>query len=173
MSSAADSLFNAYLVRVENSSRFPNRYSSVPKDARGYRHQIHSGRIGPDREQNYMREGAHRRAQFRAQQIQPHDPSQEAAGLSIKPIYYHHRGGKGLPSGQVCRTPHHHRQLVTQEFRRHLSRQYPHARSLQWSYNTAVRCANDIGLPAVRDAFRRFGLKSDPKDLTAALGAYE
>lgn len=41
--------------------------------------------------------------------------------------------------------------------------------ALQWSYNAwAVRCAQDLGLGTLNEAFKRFGLNIYAQDMTAS-----
>ena len=175
MSSAADSLFNAYLRRVENSGGFPNRYSTVPKDAQDIDTKyIQGGLALIENKTGYVRVLIGGRS-FEHSKFNRMTQARRQPGSSIKPIYYTIAVEKGYHPAKILPDA----PITIGNWSPQNSGGSYHGNTrmrvaLQWSYNTwAVRCAEDIGLPAVRDAFRRFGLNADPKDLTAALGAYE
>ncbi len=175
MSAAADSLFNAYLTRVENSGGFPNRFSSVPKGAQDVDTKyIQGGLALIENKTGYVRVLIGGRS-FEHSKFSRMTQARRQPGSSIKPIYYTEALEKGYhPSKILPDAP-----ITIGNWSPKNSGGSYHGNTrmrvaLQWSYNTwAVRCAQDIGLGAVNDAFRKFGLNVQAKDLTAALGAYE
>ena len=175
MSSAADSLFNSYLTRVENSGGFPNKFSSVPKDARDIDTKyIQGGLALIENKTGHVLVLLGGRS-FEHSKFNRITQAKRQPGSAIKPIYYTlalERGyhpAKILPDAPITIgdwSPHNANRSYHGNTRMRVA--------LQWSYNTwAVRCAQDIGLDAVNESFSRFGLNVKAGDLTAALGAYE
>ncbi|MCB5246594.1 MAG: PBP1A family penicillin-binding protein [Candidatus Cloacimonetes bacterium] len=175
MSAAADSLFNAYLVRAENRGGFPNRYSSVPKGAQDIDTKyIQGGLALIENKTGYVRVLLGGRS-FEHSKFNRMTQARRQPGSSIKPIYYTIAVEKGYHPAKIL--PDAPITIGNWSPKNSSASYHGNTRmrvALQWSYNTwAVRCAQDIGLGAVNDAFRRFGLNVQARDLTAALGAYE
>lgn len=175
MSSAADSLFNVYLARVENSGGFPNKFSSVPKGAQDIDTKyIQGGLALIENKTGYVRVLIGGRS-FEHSKFNRITQARRQPGSSIKPIYYTLAVEKGYHPAKILPDA----PITIGNWSPQNSGGSYHGNTrmrvaLQWSYNTwAVRCAQDIGLAAVNESFRRFGLNVKANDLTAALGAYE
>ena len=179
LSAYADSTLNAYLRRIENSRGFRNRYDQVPRSAVDIDTKYLQGGLvlienatGEVRAmiggRNFVHSKFNRMTQARRQ-----------PGSSIKPVYYTLAVEKGytpatiindspitIGEGEESWTP------------KNFSRSYygfSRMRvALQHSYNVwAVKCAMDIGLDTMSEAFSRFGVGSSVTDFSAALGSYE
>ncbi len=175
MSSAADSIFNGYLSRVERSGGFPHRFSTVPKGAQDIDTKyIQGGLALLENKTGYVRVLIGGRS-FEHSKFNRITQAKRQPGSSIKPIYYTLAVERGYHPAKVLRDA----PITIGSWSPQNSGGSYHGNTrmrvaLQWSYNTwAVRCAQDIGIGAMNEAFRRFGLNVKAQDLTAALGAYE
>ncbi len=175
MSSAADSIFNGYLARVERSGGFPHRISTVPKGAQDIDTKyIQGGLALLENKSGFVRVLIGGRS-FEHSKFNRITQAKRQPGSSIKPIYYTLAVERGYHPAKVLRDA----PITIGSWSPQNSGGSYHGNTrmrvaLQWSYNTwAVRCAQDIGIGAMNEAFRRFGLNVKVQDLTAALGAYE
>lgn len=175
MSSAADSIFNGYLARVERSGGFPHRISTVPKGAQDIDTKyIQGGLALLENKTGFVRVLIGGRS-FEHSKFNRITQAKRQPGSSIKPIYYTIAVERGYHPAKVLRDA----PITIGSWSPQNSGGSYHGNTrmrvaLQWSYNTwAVRCAQDIGIGAMNEAFRRFGLNVKAQDLTAALGAYE
>lgn len=175
MSAAVDSIFNGYLTRVETSGGFRIKFSSVPKNSQDIDTKYIQGGLAviENKTGNVLVLLGGR--SFEHSKFNRITQAKRQPGSAIKPIYYTIAVERGyhpatiLPDSPIT---------IGNWSPRNASNSY-HGNTrmrvaLQWSYNTwAVRCAQDIGLNAINESFRKFGLNAKAGDLTAALGAYE
>ncbi len=179
LSAYADSTLNKYLTQIENSRGFRIKYSQTSRDAYDIDTRYIQGGLALIENstghvkaliggRNFVHSKFNRMTQARRQ-----------PGSSIKPIYYTLAVEKGYtPSTIINDAP---LTVGTGEGTwtpKNFSRgYYGYTRmrvALQHSYNVwAVKCAMDIGLDTMSDAFRRFGVGGDVTDFSAALGSYE
>ena len=182
LSTYADSIMNAYLTRVENSGNFTHKYSQVPKEVVDINTKyIQGGLVLMENKTGYVRALIGGRS-FKHNKFNRMTQAKRQPGSAIKPIYYTLAVEKGYTpatvindapisfgSGESRWTP----QNANMSYRGYIRMRV----ALQWSVNIwAVKCASDIGLNTVNDAFRRFGIrpyKDKLDDLSAALGSHE
>jgi penicillin-binding protein 1A len=175
MSTAADSILNTYLTRVENNSGFRYKYALVPQGAQDVDTKyIQGALLLMDNKTGHVRVLIGGRS-FEHSKFNRMTQAKRQSGSSIKPIYYTLAVEKGYTPATVLNDA----PITIGDWSPQNSNGSYHGRTrmrvaLQWSYNTwAVRCAQDIGIPTLNEAFRRFGINRQVKDLSAALGAYE
>lgn len=179
LSSYADSVLNSYLARVEKSVGYRNRYEQVDPDAQDINTKyLQGGLVLMENKTGYVRALIGGR-NFDHSKFNRMTQAKRQPGSSIKPVYYTLAVEKGYTPATVINdakitlgvgskrwTPHNYDRSYKGFTRMRVA--------LQWSYNVwAVKCALDIGLEKVNEAFKRFGLKSKAEDYSAALGAYE
>ncbi len=171
----ADSTLNGYLTRIENNGGYPNRFAQVPKDAQDINTRyIQGGLVLMENKTGYVRALLGGRS-FEHSKYNRMTQARRQPGSSIKPVYYTIAVEKGYTPATVINdapitlgdwTPHNYNRGYNGLTRMRVA--------VQWSYNVwAVKCAYDIGLNAVNDGFKRFGLNRRAEDLTAALGSHE
>ncbi|HNZ44591.1 MAG TPA: PBP1A family penicillin-binding protein [Candidatus Syntrophosphaera thermopropionivorans] len=175
LSSAADSILNAYLRNVENSGGFRYKYSSVPKDAQDIDTKyIQGGLVLMENKTGYVRTLIGGR-NFEHSKFNRMTQARRQPGSSIKPTYYTLAIERGYtPATILDDAP-----ITIGNWSPSNADNKYHGPTrmrvaLQWSYNAwAVRCAQDLGLSTLNEAFKRFGLNIYAQDMTASLGAYE
>ncbi|MBW6513632.1 MAG: PBP1A family penicillin-binding protein [Candidatus Syntrophosphaera sp.] len=175
LSSAADSIMNAYLTRNETNGRYPNRFSQVPKNS----HDIDTKYIQGcllmiDNKNGHVRAMIGGRS-FAHSKYNRMTQAKRQPGSSIKPVYYTVAVEQGYtPATVINDAPISFGNWTPQNYNRSYNGLTRMRVALQWSYNVwAVKCAQDIGLNSLTDAFQRFGLKVRAENLTAALGSHE
>lgn len=179
LSTYADSVMNGYLSRVEKSGGFANKLSQIPKNAVDINTKyIQGGLVLMENKTGYVRALIGGRS-FKHSKFNRMTQARRQPGSSIKPTFYTIAVEKGYtPATIINDSP---LSLGSGESRwspknSNLSyRGFTRMRvALQWSVNIwAVKCALDIGLDSVSDAFRRFGLNIRADDLSSALGSHE
>lgn len=175
MTSAADSVLNSYLTSIENSSGYRNRYSQVPPGAHDIDTKyIQGGLVLMENKTGYVRALIGGR-NFDHSKFNRMTQAKRQPGSSIKPTFFTLAVEKGYtPSTIINDSP-----FTIGNWTPKNSGGGAHGYSrmrvaLTYSYNIwAVKCAYDLGLDVVNEAFKRFGLNCHANDLTAALGAYE
>lgn len=180
LSAYADSVLNEYLGRVETSYNTGIRYKNVPANSVDINTRYLQGglvlmenstgqvlaMIGG---RNFVHSKFNRMMQAKRQ-----------PGSAIKPIYYTAAIERGYtPSTVIKDSPIKLKGVDGDNWNpQNFSRKYygftRMRTALTHSYNVwAVKTVMDIGLDTVNDAFRRFGINANAKDLSAALGSYE
>ncbi len=171
----ADSVLNNFLTRNENSGGYPNKFAHVPKDAQDINTKyIQGGLVLMENRTGYVRALIGGRS-FEHSKFNRMTQARRQPGSAIKPVYYTMAVEKGYTPATVINdspitlgdwTPHNYNRAYNGLTRMRVA--------IQWSYNVwAVKCAMDIGLPALSEGFRRFGLNRKADDLSAALGSHE
>ena len=175
LSSYADSTLNRYLSRIEHSGGYPNKFSYLPGNAQDVDTKyIQGGLVLMENKTGYVRALIGGRS-FEHSKFNRMTQARRQPGSSIKPVYYTIAVEKGYTPATVINdspitlgdwTPHNYNRAYNGLTRMRVA--------IQWSYNVwAVKCAQDIGIPAMNDGFRRFGLNRKVEDLSAALGSHE
>lgn len=171
----ADSVLNRYLTRIEENGGYPNRFSSVPRDAQDINTKyIQGGLVLMENRTGYVRAMIGGRS-FEHSKFNRMTQARRQPGSAIKPVYYTIAVEKDYTPATIINdspitlgdwTPHNYNRGYNGLTRMRVA--------IQWSYNVwAVKCAMDLGLPAMTDGFRRFGLNRKAEDLSAALGSHE
>jgi len=176
----ADSVLNNYLSRVEQGYGSGVRYASVPADAVDINTRyLQGGLVLMENRTGYVRALIGGR-NFTHSKYDRMTQAKRQPGSSIKPIYYTAAVEKGYTPATIIKDA-----PITLRggdgkvwSPQNFSRQYygftRMRTAITHSYNVwAVKTAMDIGLDAVNDAFRRFGINARADDLSAALGSYE
>lgn len=179
LSAYADSVLNTYLTRVERSGGFTHKMSQVPKGAVDVNTKyIQGGLVLMENKTGHVRALIGGR-NFEHSKFNRMTQAKRQPGSSIKPTFYTVAVEKGYtPATVINDSP---ISIGGGEDRwapknsNNSFRGFTRMRvALQWSVNVwAVKCAMDIGLDSVNDAFRRFGLNRRAADLSAALGSHE
>jgi penicillin-binding protein 1A len=175
VSNAADSIMNNYLARVEKNGGHPHKFADVPENARDINPRyIQGGLVLLDNRTGQVLTMIGGR-EFRHSKFNRMTQAKRQPGSSIKPVYYTVAVEKGYTPATIINdapisfgswTPHNYNMEYNGLTRMRVA--------LQWSYNVwAVKCAQDIGLNSLTDAFKRFGLNVKAENLTAALGSHE
>ncbi len=187
LSAYADSVMNSFLSSVENSRGYRNKYSQVDPTARDIETRyIQGGLVLMENDTGYVRVLLGGR-NFDHSKFNRMTQARRQAGSSIKPTYYTLAVEKGYTPATVINDAPITLGVGTQRWTPHnYNRQYNGFTrmrvALQWSYNVwAVKCAVDIGLDTLNEAFERFGLsivdrsgrRKKVTDYSAALGSYE
>jgi penicillin-binding protein 1A len=179
LSSYADSVLNAYLTKVENSVGYRNRYAQVDPDAQDIATKyLQGGLVLLENKTGYVRTIIGGRS-FEHSKFNRMTQARRQPGSSIKPVYYTLAVEKGYTPATVINdapislgmgdkrwTPHNYNREYNGFTRMRVA--------IQWSYNVwAVKCALDLGLDKINEAFQRFGLNRKVDNYSAALGTYE
>lgn len=175
ISTAADSIMNSYLARVERNGGHPHKLSDVPENARDINPKyIQGALVLMDNKTGHVLTMIGGR-EFRHSKFNRMTQAKRQPGSSIKPVYYTIAVEKGYTPATIINdapisfgdwTPHNYNNEYNGLTRMRVA--------LQWSHNVwAVKCAQDIGLNSLTDAFKRFGLNVKAQNLTAALGSHE
>ncbi|MDZ4183194.1 MAG: PBP1A family penicillin-binding protein [Candidatus Cloacimonadaceae bacterium] len=179
LTSYADSVFNQYLRGVENGGGHRNRYDQVPAGAFDIDTKyIQGAMILMENSTGYVRAIIGGRS-FEHSKFNRMTQAKRQPGSSIKPVYFTLAVEKGYtPATVINDAPITMGTGPNRWSPQNANRTYHgYTRmrvALQHSYNVwAVKCALDIGLDTINDAFKRFGLKRVADDYTSALGSYE
>ncbi len=175
LSTAADSIMNSYLTRIENNGRHPHKFADVEKTARDINPKyIQGAMVLLDNKTGHVLTMIGGR-EFRHSKFNRITQAKRQPGSSIKPTYYTVAVENGYTPATIINdapisfgswSPHNYNNEYNGLTRMRVA--------LQWSYNVwAVKCAQDIGLNSLTDAFKRFGLNVRAENLTAALGSHE
>lgn len=175
MTAVADSILNTYLTSFENRAGNRNKYSSVPPGTRDIDTKyIQGGLVLMENRTGYVRALIGGR-NFEHSKFNRMTQAKRQPGSAIKPIMYTMAVEKGYtPSTVINDAPFTLGDWAPQNANRKF---YGYSRmrtAITHSYNVwAVKCGYDIGLDAINEGFKRFGLNAKANDFTAALGAYE
>lgn len=175
MSSAADSVLNSYLTSIENSAGYQNRYAQVPPGTTDIDTKyIQGGMVLIENKTGYVRALIGGR-NFEHSKFNRMTQAKRQPGSSIKPVYYTLAVEKGYTPSTVINDAPFTIGNWTPRNAGGGAHGYTRMRvAVTHSYNMwAVKCAYDLGLDTLNEAFKRFGLNCRASDLTAALGAYE
>ncbi|HPV15065.1 MAG TPA: PBP1A family penicillin-binding protein [Candidatus Cloacimonadota bacterium] len=175
MSAMADSILNTYLTRFEDSAGNRNKYSSVPPGTHDIDTKyIQGGLVLIENKTGYVRALIGGR-NFEHSKFNRMTQAKRQPGSAIKPIFYTLAVEKGYtPSTVINDAPFTLGDWSPQNANRSFHGYSRMRTALTHSYNVwAVKCGYDIGLDAINESFKRFGLNAKANDYTAALGAYE
>jgi len=175
VSAVADSVLNNYLRSVENSSGYKNRYSDVPGDAQDIDTKyIQGGLVLMENDTGQVLACIGGR-NFDHSKFNRMTQAKRQPGSSIKPVFYTLAVEKGYtPSTVINDSP-----VSLGDWKPKNAgggfHGYTRMRvALTNSYNVwAVKCAMDLGIDTLNEAFKRFGLNRRVENLTAALGSHE
>ncbi|MDY0152585.1 MAG: PBP1A family penicillin-binding protein [Candidatus Cloacimonas sp.] len=180
LSAYADSVLNDYLSKAEKGYGSGTRYDGVaPNSVDINTRYLQGGLVLMENStgqvlsmiggRNFVHSKFNRMTQAKRQ-----------SGSAIKPIYYTAAVERGYTPATIIKdAPLHLKGSDEKAWNpQNFSRKYygftRMRTAITHSYNIwAVKTVMDIGLPAVNDAFQRFGINAKAKDLSAALGAYE
>ncbi|HPN40598.1 MAG: PBP1A family penicillin-binding protein [Candidatus Cloacimonetes bacterium] len=175
ISGVADSVLNNYLANIENSSGHRNKYSHVPAGAQDIDTQyIQGGLVLMENKTGFVRALIGGR-NFEHSKFNRMTQAKRQPGSSIKPTFYTLAIEKGYtPSTIISDSPFTLGNWSPQNAGRNYHGYTRMRVALTHSYNIwAVKCAYDLGLDVVNEAFKRFGLNRRAENLTAALGSHE
>ncbi len=176
----ADSVLNNYLRNVESGYGSGIRYNSVPDNSVDINTKYLQGGLVMMNNSNGHVLAMIGGRNFAHSKFNRMTQAKRQPGSAIKPIYYTAAVEKGYTPATVIKDAPVRlkggdgKDWNPQNFSR---KYYGYTRmrtAITHSYNVwAVKTVMDIGLDAVNDAFRRFGINAKANDLSAALGSYE
>ncbi len=180
LSNYADSVLNAHLTRVEKSRGYAAKLGDFDQmDSDIVTDYLQGGLILMENRTGYVRAMAGGR-NFNHSKFNRMTQAKRQPGSAIKPIYYTIAVEKGYtPSTVINDSPILFFDRDGEEWKpQNYSKEYYGLARMRTaitnSFNVwAVRTAYDIGLPAVSDAFKRFGFNYQANDYSAALGSYD
>ncbi len=176
----ADSLMNAHLTQIENRYRYPHKFSDIGAGKFDIRtNYLQGGLVVMENKTGHVRAIIGGRS-FTHSKFNRMTQARRQPGSSVKPIYYTIALEKGYtPATVVNDGPITFRSFGGKSWspRNYCGGFYGYRRlrqAIQNSYNLyAVKTVYDLGLPAVNDAFNRFGIPINADNYTCALGTYE
>jgi penicillin-binding protein 1A len=174
----ADSILNWHLTRTE-SYRYKVKLADFDQNANDIvTNYLQGGLILMDNETGYVRALVGGR-NFNHSKFNRMTQAKRQPGSAIKPIFYTAAIEKGYtPATVINDMPIIFYDYEGKEWKpQNYSKEYYGLARMRTaitnSFNVwAVRTAYDIGLPAISDAFHRFGFNYDAQDYSAALGSH-
>lgn len=175
VSAVADSILNNYLRNVENSAGYRNKYSQVAENAVDIDTKYIQGGLVLMRNDNGHVLAIIGGRNFQHSKFNRMTQAKRQPGSSIKPIFYTLAVEKGYTPSTVIKDSPITLGNWTPQNAGGGSHGFARMRvAIQHSYNIwAVKCAVDIGLETISEAFKRFGLNIRAENMTAALGSHE
>jgi penicillin-binding protein 1A len=180
LSNYADSVLNAHLTRIEKGRGYKVKLGSFDQmDSDIVTDYLQGGLVLMENKTGYVRAMIGGR-NFNHSKFNRMIQAKRQPGSAIKPIYYTVAVEKGYtPATVINDSPIIFYDNLGEEWKpqNYSMEYYGLARmrtAITNSFNVwAVRTVYDIGLPAVSDAFKRFGFNYSATDYSAALGSYE
>jgi len=175
----ADSMLNAHLTKLENRYQYPHKFSDVDDGRFDIQtNYMQGGLVLMENKTGYVIALIGGRS-FMHSKFNRITQARRQPGSSIKPIYYTIALEKGYTPATVINDGRISFRYDNKTWspRNYTGMYYGYKRmrqAIQNSYNLyAVKTVYDLGLPAVNDAFNRFGLSINAENYTCALGTYE
>ncbi len=176
----ADSVLNAHLTKVEKSRGYPVKFRDIGENEKDIvTNYLQGGLVVMENNTGHVRAMVGGR-NFTHSKFNRMTLARRQPGSAVKPIYYTVAVERGYtPSTVLNDMPIVFTGYSSGDWRpQNYSRQYfglsRMRTAITFSYNVwAVRTVYDLGLPAVTDAFQRFGFNYDARDYSVALGSYE
>jgi len=180
LSNYADSVLNAHLTRIEKGRGYKVKLGSYDQlDTDIVTNYLQGGMVLMENKTGYVRAMVGGR-NFNHSKYNRMIQAKRQPGSAIKPVYYTIAVEKGYtPATVINDSPIIFYDNLGEEWKpqNYSMEYYGLARmrtAITNSFNVwAVRTVYDIGLPAVSDAFHRFGFNYDATDYSASLGSYE
>lgn len=180
LSNYADSVMNFHLGRMEKSRGYPVKMTDYQLSKPDfYTEYLQGGLVLMENKTGYVRAMVGGR-NFNHSKYNRMTQAKRQPGSSIKPIYYTIAIEKGYTASTIINDNQiiFYDNLGAEWKPQNYSREYYGLARMRTaitnSYNLwAVKTVYDIGLPAVSDAFKRFGFNYQATDYSSALGSYE
>lgn len=176
----ADSVLNDYLTRIEKQHNYRNKMADISPNAVDINTRyLQGGLVVLENNTGYVRAMIGGR-NFAHSKFNRMTQAKRQPGSAIKPIYYTVAVENGytpatvINDAEISMIGGDNKKWTSSNYNRKYNGFTRMRVALQHSYNVwAVKCAVDIGLDKLTDAFQRFGINRKVTDYSAALGTYE
>lgn len=176
----ADSVLNDYLTRIEKQHNYRHKMADIAPNAFDINTRyLQGGLVLIENNTGYVRAMIGGR-NFTHSKFNRMTQAKRQPGSSIKPVYYTAAIEKGytpatvINDAEISMIGGDNKKWSPLNYNRKFNGFTRMRVALQHSYNDwAVKCAIDLGLDTLTDAFNRFGITRKVTDYSAALGTYE